>query len=486
MRIDLKDIHKHYGYVKANNGINLTVKPGTIHGILGENGAGKSTLMKILAGYVLKTSGEILVNNKIEDYRTPVLASKLGIGMLYQESLDFFSLSVLDNFMVGQTQGTKNRKNVFRKKFESLADHFGFNLNADDPVKRLTIGERQQLEILRLLSLRIETLILDEPTTGISREQRDSLFQALKKLVSEGRSVILVSHKLRDAQALCDTVTVLREGMVTGSADQPYDANRLLEMMFGALPAVPSRTAAEYGKTALSMHRVAASGGRTGLSSCTVSIRQGEMTGLAGLEGSGQEVFLRLAAGITKPAAGSIELMGEKVQGKNLHTFKKAGACFLPASRLEEGLMPGLSITEHFALQDRGYGFFVKWRKASETARAKIKKFHIAGTPESRVETLSGGNQQRILLSLLSQESRLLLLEQPTRGLDVESANWIRQHLHNYCLRGTCIIFSSSDLDEILLVADRVLVFFDGRIVKDVRINETDINELTRAIAGKV
>ena len=486
MQIDLKDIHKHYGPVRANNGITLTVKPGTIHGILGENGAGKSTLMKILAGYVRKTSGEILVNNKIEDYRTPALASKLGIGMLYQEPLDFLSLSVLDNFMVGQTQGIKNQKNVFRKKFETLVDHFGFNLNADDPVKRLTIGERQQLEILRLLALGIETLILDEPTTGISREQKESLFQALKKLVSEGKSVILVSHKLRDAKALCDTVTVLRDGMVAGSVDQPCDEDTLLEMMFGALPAVSSRSAAEYGKTVLYMNWVSASGGRTGLSNCTISIRQGEMTGLAGLEGSGQEVFLRLAAGITKPAAGSIELMGEKVQGKNLHTFKKAGVNFLPASRLEEGLMPGLSITEHFALQDRDSGFFVKWHKAFATAQAKIKKFRVVGTPESRVESLSGGNQQRLLLSLLSKESRLLLLEQPTRGLDVESANWFWQHLHNYCLHGTGILFSSSDLDKIFLVADRVLVFFDGRIVKDVIIDKTDINELTRAIAGKV
>ncbi|MBN2251593.1 MAG: ATP-binding cassette domain-containing protein, partial [Candidatus Altiarchaeota archaeon] len=418
-------------------------------------------------------------------YHTPAQAAKLGIGMLYQEPLDFPPLTVLDNFMIGQARGIKNRKNSFRKEFNLLVDHFNFTLNADGAVEKLTIGERQQLEILRLLALGAKVLILDEPTTGISREQKESLFDALKKLASEGKSVLLVSHKLRDAEALCDTVTVLREGVVTGSVNGPYDAGAILEMMFGVPPGTPSRSAVEYGKTILSMNEVSGSGGRSGLSNCTVSIKQGEMVGLAGLGGSGQEVFLRLAGGITKPSMGSIELMGKEVQGQNLHAFKKACVVFLPASRLEEGLMPGLTITEHFALQDQDEGFVVKWHEASETAQAKIKRFRVMGTPESVVESLSGGNQQRLLLSLLSKDSKLLLLEHPTRGLDVESANWVWWHLHKYCLRKTSVVFSSSDLDEIFMVADRILVFFDGRIVKDARKEETDIDELTRAIVGK-
>ncbi|MBN2516676.1 MAG: sugar ABC transporter ATP-binding protein, partial [Deltaproteobacteria bacterium] len=183
---------------------------------------------------------------------------------------------------------------------------------------------------------------------------------------------------------------------------------------------------------------------------------------------------------------GMIELFGREVQGKDHHAFKQAGVVFLPASRLEEGLMPGLNITEHFALLDREKGFLVRWQEAVQTAQLKIKLFRVMGVPGSTVESLSGGNQQRLLLSFLSKVSTLLLLEQPTRGLDVESAHWVWQHLHKYCLRRTCVVFSSSDLEEIFMVADRILVFFDGRIVKDVRKDETDINELTRAIAGKV
>jgi len=485
MRIELRDIHKHYGAVKANNGITLVVEPGTIHGILGENGAGKSTLMKVLSGYIGKTSGAIVVNDTVEDYRTPAEASRLGVGMLYQEPLDFPPLSVLDNFVVGQAAGIKNKQAVFREKFDTLVRHFNFSLKPDDVTRRLTVGERQQLEILRLLSLGIEVLILDEPTTGITAEQKESLFRALKQLAAEGKSVILVSHKLQDAEALCDTVTVLRGGEVTGSMKAPYDANVLLEMMFGTPPASPSRSAVEYGTTVLSMHNVAGPGGRTGLSNCTVTLRRGEMVGLAGLEGSGQGVFLRLAGGITKPTAGTMELSGRQVQGNDLHSFKKAGVVFLPTSRLEEGLMPGMTITEHFALRDNDTGFLVRWQEAEETAQTKIRKFRVMGTPISWVESLSGGNQQRLLLSLLSKESMLLLLEQPTRGLDVESANWVWWHLNKYCLRRTTVVFSSSDLEEITTVADRILVFFEGRIVMDVKKEETNVNELSRAIAGK-
>jgi len=486
MLLELHNIHKHYGAVKANNGVTLTIRPGTIHGVLGENGAGKSTLMKVLSGFVTKTAGTILIDDNVAEYATPAEAQRRGIGMLYQEPLDYVELTVLENFMIGQTRGLKNEMHDFRERFHSLVAHFNFTLEADEMVKRLTVGERQQLEILRLLSCGIEILILDEPTTGITDDQKASLFRALKQLAAEGKSVILVSHKLQDAEALCDAVTVLRDGVVTGSMDTPYDATTLLAMMFGTPPSSPARAPADYGEEILRLENVSAPGGRTGLSQCRVAVRQGEMIGLAGLEGSGQGVFLRLAGGIAPPATGTIELCGKAVHGRDHHVFKKAGVVFLPTSRLEEGLMPDLSITEHFALQDRSRGVVVRWQAALETARLKIKKFRVRGTPDSVVESLSGGNQQRLLLSLLSKESILLLLEQPTRGLDVESALWVWQHLHKYCLRKTAVVFSSSDIEEIFMVADRILVFFDGRIVQDVRKQDTTISDLARAIAGKV
>lgn len=485
MWIELQDIHKYYGPVKANEGVNLSIAPGTIHGILGENGAGKSTLMKILAGYCRQTSGTVLVDDFPANYTTPAQAAALGIGMLYQDPLDFPLLSVLDNFMLGQTTGIVDKKKKFRKILKEATDSYNFSLHPDVSVKSLTIGERQQLEILRLLARGIQVLILDEPTTGISSLQKKTLFKALKQLAAQGKSVILVSHKLEDVEALCDKITVLRQGTVAGNMVRPFDTNSLLAMMFGTPPVYAPRTSTKTGETVFEMRRVSASGGRTGLKDCNLAMRQGEVVGLAGLEGSGQEIFLKIAAGLKRPSRGSIYLQGMSMNGKDHHTFRNRGVAYLPASRLEEGLISGLNIAEHLALQDKQKGLFVDRRDAFRKASQSIAKFQIKGKPESFIESLSGGNQQRLLLAFLPPDPALLLLGNPTRGLDMESVHWVWQHLHQYCERKTCIVFSSPDLDEIMMHADRVLVFFDGAIIKDTRTDQTDAYELGRAMAVK-
>ncbi|MGE0085317.1 MAG: ABC transporter ATP-binding protein [Desulfococcaceae bacterium] len=486
LKIELRDIHKHYRTVRANDGVSLCIGAGSIHGILGENGAGKSTLMKILSGYIPKSSGTILANDSPADYRTPAGASALGIGMLYQDPLDFPQLSVLDNFMLGQIRGLTDRRRDFALKFRELANHAGFDLNPQTCASRLTVGERQQLEILRLLSLGTKMLILDEPTTGISALQKESLFRALKKLVSEGRSVVLVSHKLEDVDILCDQITVLRQGRVAGRAPAPFDTRQVLEMMFGTPPLPPPKCTAEPGSKVLLMENVSASGGRTGLKNCSISIHENEIIGLAGLEGSGQGIFLRVAAGLIRPAEGTVQISGKNMHGRDHHAFKKEKVSFLPTDRLKEGLVPGLSLTEHFALTNRGKFFLVGWVEAFRKALKNIEYFRIKGKPESTAESLSGGNQQRLLLSFLPKDSHLLLLENPTRGLDLESSHWVWNHLQKYCEQNSAIVFSSPELDEILMMADRVLVFFDGQMIKDARTGDTDINELGRAIAGKI
>ncbi len=510
MRILLQNIHKHYGAVKANNGISLTIEPGTIHGILGENGAGKSTLMKILAGYIRKTGGEIVIGDAPASYRRPAEASRLGIGMLYQEPLDFPSLSVLDNFMLGQkapnppfskgeaggisaAEGEiplgpplKKGEAEIRERLSDLSRKFNFTLNPDAPVRSLTVGERQQLEILRLLAMGIQVLILDEPTTGISGEQKERLFQALRKLAAEGKNILLVSHKIEDVALLCDNITVLRHGTVAGEMRKPFDTIYLLEMMFGFPPDTPSPSGAFPGKQLLVMEQVSASGGRTGLKNCNVVIRQREIVGLAGLSGSGQELFLRVAAGITPPSHGEIRLRDMKMNGKDYHAFQQQGVIFAPSSRMEEGLIAGLSIAEHFTLLERQKGFWLKRSASAEEAKRRIEKFRVMGNPETPVQSLSGGNQQRLILSFLPEEPALLLLEHPGRGLDAESAHWVWEHLQSYTERNTGIIFSSSELEEILMVADRVLVFFEGNIIKDLKTEETNIHELASAIAGRI
>ena len=284
---------------------------------------------------------------------------------------------------------------------------------------------------------------------------------------------------------LCDKITVLRNGAVSGEMDhKPFDKTELLQMMFGKPPPPPARTFLSPGKTIFSMQGVSATGGRSGLKDCSVNIQAHEIVGLAGLEGSGQGVFLRAAAALTKPKQGVVYLNQNQMKNADYHMFSREGVAFLPSDRLEEGLVAGLTIAEHFAMKVRDNPFFLDKKEARRRSSRRIKAFQIKGAPEQFAESLSGGNQQRLLLSLLPDNPRLLLLENPTRGLDVESARWVWQALQKLCQSGTGICFSSSELDEILLVADRVLVFFEGRVIKEFHTAETDINELGRAVAG--
>jgi len=486
MRITLRDIRKQYGKVNANDGIDLEITEGSIHGILGENGAGKSTLMKVLAGYTVKTSGTILINGRPAEYDHPSQATRLGIGMLYQDPLDFPPLTVLDNFMMGLDRGLISKEEAYRLRLSEMADPFGFHLDPNTAVERLTVGERQQLELVRLLALGVELLILDEPTTGISSLQKQALFTALRKLTGEGKTILLVSHKLEDVEALCDRITVLRRGRVEGDTGLPFESGKLLAWMFGAelapRPCFERRT--EEGTLSLTMDGVSALGGRAGLSSCRVAVRQGEVVGLAGLEGSGQSLFLRVAAGLVKPQTGKIKVAGEDMTGKDHHAYRARGVTFLPAGRLEEGLMPGLTLTEHFALQQQK-GLLIHWAEALERAEQGIERFRIRGNALSAAESLSGGNQQRLLLALLPVDPLVLLMEHPTRGLDMDSVQWVWEKLMAYAVHGTTIVFSSAELDEIFQMADRVLVFFNGVVVKDVRACDTTMEELAKAIAGK-
>ena len=485
MKVELRDIHKHYGAVRANDGVSLTLDPGTIHGILGENGAGKSTLMKVLAGYTARTRGEILVDGETVDGGTPRETARLGIAMLYQEPMDYPQFSVIENFMTGLSRGLSRRETFFRQQLDSLSRRFRFSLDPDRPARDLTPGERQQLELLRLIARGIEVLILDEPTTGISGEQQEALFGALRALAAEGKTVVLVSHKLRDAEALCDRVTVLRNGRVTGTVEKPFSQDRILELMFGALPEPAPRRDVSPGEEVLSVEGLWGTGGRAGLEPVSLRFCRRETVALAGLEGSGQELFLRMAGGLVRPGGGVIRLFGREARGGDTRLFRKNGVTFLPASRLEEGLVPGLTIGEHFALlEDRG-GFFVHRRESLRRSRERIRRFRILGSPETTVENLSGGNQQRLLLSFLSKRSKILLLEHPTRGLDVDSARWTWRRLEDARHEGATILFISSDMDEILSAAGRVLVFFNGRVVLDKRRDETDGAEIGEAMVGK-
>jgi len=484
MDVEFQHISKRFGSVQALTEVSLTAKQGTIHGLIGENGAGKSTLMKILTGYQAKSGGDILINGEKVALKTPDDAAQIGIGMLYQEPMDFPHLTVLENFSLGCPPLSRDR---FATSLKHLAHAFGFQLDPIRRVELLTVGERQQIELLRLIHCETSVLILDEPTTGISPAQKALLFPALKKLASEGMSILLVSHKLEEVASLCDEVTVLRHGKVTHHTSAPFHFPELLEAMFGTVPEQKEKTAArETGDTVVTMEDIAAGGERQGLALDSFSAKSGEIIGLAGLDGAGQATFLRLTAGLSIPGQGDIQLFST-----TLPSSKKASCVaenlqtvFLPADRLEEALFTDISLSDHFSLRDKNSTFWQKKQHNRERAEEAIKTFSIKGQHDDTADNLSGGNQQRLLLALLDPQSKLILLENPTRGLDIRSGQWVWEYLTRTLSSKTCIIFSSPELDEILHYSDRILVFYDGRIALDCLTAETDHAAVAAAMTG--
>jgi general nucleoside transport system ATP-binding protein len=298
MNVELRNIHKHFGKTYANKGINLTVESGMIQGILGENGAGKSTLMKVLSGFIqADPGGEIVLGGKPVVIHSPADAIHVGVGMLHQDPLDFPPMRVLDNFMLGRSGGLFPNRTTVRQDFITLAEQFDFSLDPDNYVDALTVGERQQLEIIRLLWMGARVLILDEPTTGISASQKQKLFATLKKLAGQGMTIIFVSHKLEDVEFLCNHVAVLRAGELVGEMNPPFNTAKLVEMMFGKVVTLGERQPTVTGETVLSLQHVSLEDTRLKIKDINLDLHAGEVIGLPGWKAPGRECSCGLVVG---------------------------------------------------------------------------------------------------------------------------------------------------------------------------------------------
>jgi general nucleoside transport system ATP-binding protein len=485
MRVELKDIHKSFGAVRANDGITLAAGEGMIHGILGENGAGKSTLMKILSGVLAPDSGQIVLDGTPVRMGSAAQAIRAHIGMVHQDPLDFPSLSILDNFLLGAPARFVPHRGQARDALRTLAARFGFALDPDARCDQLTVGERQQLEILRLLWLGARVLVLDEPTTAISASQRTLLFAALRAMAAQGSVVLFVSHKLEEVQELCDRVTVLRRGRVAGEVAMPCDTQALVHLMFGRDLPRAGRPRVALGPPVLELTDLAVGDILITLEHISLHVAAGEVIGLAGLEGSGQRLLLQACAGLAPRIGGRIRIGGRDLSGRSYDRFLAAGVAYVPAGRLGEGLIPGLTLAEHVAIAEPRRSIFVDRHQAARTAARRIQQFNIRGAPDTDVRSLSGGNQQRALLALLPDRLALLLMEQPTRGLDLESAEEIWRRLLERRARGTAVMFSSADLDELRDRSDRILVFSGGRVAAPIDARGATVEQLGELIGGK-
>lgn len=489
MIVETKGISKTFGVgasaVQANVDINLSIPAGMIYGILGENGAGKSTLMKILSGFIQADSGQIILDGIPALINSPTDAINYGIGMLHQDPLDFPPLHVFDNFMLGHSGRLFPDQARVKSQLLNLEQRFGFSIDPETFVDTLTVGERQQLEIMRLLWLGVQVLILDEPTTGISAAQKEVLFATLRRLAQEGKTIIFVSHKLEDVEQLSYKIAVFRQGYFVGESDPPYKTDKLVEMMFNKMVELGARQSYLTDKVVFALSNLNTEDYRLHVNIEHLSVRAGEVIGLAGMEGSGQGLFLRTCAGLVRPVGGKLAIGEQDITGRPYRVFLNNGIAYLPAARLEEGLIPGMSLTEHFLLSEDQKRFFLDIDDGQSFAKKRIVDFNIRGTPATPVESLSGGNQQRALLALLKTSLSLLLLEHPTRGLDIESTIYIWGKLKMRCSEGTAIMFISSDLEEILQYSDRILVFFSGRVSKSIDAALTSVEQLGQLIGGK-
>ncbi len=486
MRVEIKEIKKYFGDVRANDGINFQLESGNIYGILGENGAGKSTLMKILSGYQSQDSGDILLDDKAILFDSPAAGLFAGIGMLYQDPLDFPPFNILENYLLGKSKNINLNFSSAAKQVSALADQYGFEVDIKAEINTLSLGERQQLELVRLLAEGAQLLILDEPTTGISAEQKEQLFTSMRRMAyDEKKIIVLVSHKLDEIQELCDHAFVLRKGKLVGQSEVPCPNERLVEMMFGSLPTRRERHPSVHDEVMLEIKDLKVATYRIQIDGISFTVNKGEVLGLAGLEGSGQGLLLRACAGLEEIDGGEIIVDGEIINDQEYHQRRENDVAFMGSGRLEEGLITGMTLTEHMVLAAEEHDFVINWKQAEVETKSKINTYQVIGQSSSTADQLSGGNQQRFMFSMLRTPLKLILLENPTRGLDVRSTNWIWEQLYERRSDGTAIVFLSADLDEVVDRSDRIAVFSGGKMSRIVNANETNVDELGHLIGGQ-
>ena len=498
--IELKGISKAFGPVQANKDINIRVMPGTIHGIIGENGAGKSTLMSILYGFYKADAGEIFIGGKKTAIPDSQAAIAAGIGMVFQHFKLVENFTVLENVVLGAEEGAWLTPSLAkaRKLLTELAAEYELNVDPDALIQDLGVGMQQRVEILKALYRQAEILILDEPTGVLTPAEADHLFRILEGLRAQGKTIILITHKLREIMEVTDTVSVMRRGEMTATVKTAETSPELLaELMVGRKVLLRvDKVPAKPGKTVLSVEnlRVVDDKGVERLRGVSLNVRAGEILGIAGVAGNGQSELLQVLGGI-RTGTGRITLNGEEIDLTGKHsdagTRRARGIAHVPEDRHREGL-----ILDFFAWENVGFGYHhdPKYNRGllmdndalRRDTEAKIAKFDVRPADcWQTAKNFSGGNQQKLVIAReLERNPDLLLIGQPTRGVDIGAIEFIHQQIVALRDAGKAVLMVSVELDEILSLSDRIAVMFDGRIMGERLPHETNERELGLMMAG--
>ena len=498
--IELVGISKSFGPVQANKNISIRVMPGTIHGIIGENGAGKSTLMSILYGFYKADKGDVLIaGNKMQipDSQAAIAA---GIGMVFQHFKLVPNFSVLENIILGAEDGAMLRPSLVkaRESLLSLARDYEMNVDPDAIVEELSVGHQQRVEILKALYRQANILILDEPTGVLTPSEADQLFRILKRLRDEGKTIILITHKLREIMEITDTVSVMRRGEMTATV-KTADTNpeQLAELMVGRKVLLRiDKSAAKPGKEMLHVKdlQVTDEAGVLRLKGVSFNIRAGEILGIAGVAGNGQSELLEVLGGY-RTAQGQILVNGAPIDisGQNAdgQSRRKYGIAHVPEDRQREGLIMDFAAWENIAFgyhTDKKYqsGIFMNNAAIKQDASEKMQRFDVRPPNHNlTAKSFSGGNQQKLVLAReIERDPDILLVGQPTRGVDIGAIEFIHQQIMTLRERGKAILLVSVELEEIMSLSDRIAVMFDGQIMGERLPNETNEKELGLLMAG--
>ncbi|MBM3240034.1 ABC transporter ATP-binding protein [Candidatus Poribacteria bacterium] len=514
LAVQMKGITKRFPGVIANDNVDFALKSGSIHGLLGENGAGKTVLMSILYGLYRPDSGQIFINDTEVEIQSPAVAIELGIGMVHQRFMLVPNLTVTENIILGKEP---SKAKIFIdietavRKTKELSKQYGLFVDPDVKVQYLSISEQQRVEILKMLYRGADILILDEPTSVLAQQETEALFSALKTFKNQGKAIVVITHKLREALEICDEITVLRRGKVVGNVSaNETNESQLTEMMVGSeigrRKAEGGRRKADFGikkEIVLEVDGLKALGDRglPALNGVSLEVKSHEILGVAGIQGNGQTELVETLTGLRKPIAGEIRLNGRNIAGLSAREMITAGIAHIP-DRLSRGLVWDFTLEENAILGlHRNPSFaktFIQNRRAiAAYAKQLIGKFGIR-TPDAKmvVKGLSGGNQQRLILAReLSKKPtpgpyqdgrgpKIIVAFQPTAGLDVAGIEDVHKQLVKMKNEGCAVLLVSMDLDEIMLLSDRIVVMYEGKVAAIKKTEATTKTELGSLMLG--
>ncbi|MEV4537401.1 ABC transporter ATP-binding protein [Asanoa sp. NPDC049518] len=483
----------------ANDDISLTVEPGEIHALLGENGAGKSTLMNVLYGLLQPDEGEILVDDKPVRIRGPRDAIAAGIGMVHQHFMLVPVFTVAENVMLGAEQttggpiGFLDRRRA-RKLVREVSDRYRLEVDPDRTVEDLAVGVQQRVEIVKALTRDVDLLILDEPTAVLTPQETADLLEIMRTLKAAGKSIVFITHKLKEVQAIADRITVIRRGRTVGTATPDTSEEELASLMVGRSVLLRvEKGAAEPGPAVLEVAGLAVNDdrGHRAVDGVDLTVHAGEVLGIAGVQGNGQTELVEAIMGLRPVVAGSTTIEGRPTLGLSTRDILRAGVGYVPEDRSVDGLVKDFTVAENLVLdiyntEPFGTRWVVRPEAIAENARARIEEFDVRtdAAGNAAVGTLSGGNQQKVIVAReFSRPLKLFIAAQPTRGVDVGSIEFIHRQIVHERTEGTAVLLVSSELDEVLALADRVAVMYRGRVIAVVS-PDTPREEIGLLMAG--